>query len=153
MRRADREIQALDEIVAVLDRCETIRLGINGGDYPYVVPLSFGYALEDGRLAVYFHGAGEGLKHTLLAADSRVCIEADMCHRFVEHGGDFTCEYESVIGFGRAQQVSGSEAERGLDLLMAHCGFAGRKYDRRVLSITTVYKITVEQITGKRRRI
>ena len=152
MRRADREIRAFDEIVAVLDRCDTIRLGLHGDDgYPYVVPLSFGYAVEDGVLALYVHGAHEGLKHRLLAADNRVCVEADRCLRFAPHGDSYTCAYESVIGFGRAEIVTGEQAVRGLDLLVAHCGFPGGAWNRATLPATRVYRIALERVTGKQR--
>lgn len=43
MRKYDREITFFDEILKFPDVCDTVRLGINGGDYSYVVPLSFGY--------------------------------------------------------------------------------------------------------------
>ena len=43
MRKEKREIQSLSEIAELLSRCDTIRIGINDGDAPYVVPVSFGF--------------------------------------------------------------------------------------------------------------
>lgn len=43
MRRSDREITDFNEIVDVLRRADTIRLGLHDDPYPYVVPLSFGF--------------------------------------------------------------------------------------------------------------
>jgi hypothetical protein len=62
-----------------------------------------------------------------------------------------TAEYESVIGFGVCELVTGDEAARGLDLLLTHCGFDGFAYDRAALDFTAVYRIILENVTGKRR--
>ena len=32
------------------------------GDEPYVVPMNYGYTLEDGELCIYLHGATVGRK-------------------------------------------------------------------------------------------
>lgn len=150
MRRKDREIQDFDAIVDILQRADTIRLGLHGEAYPYVVPLSFGMQAEHGRITLYVHGAAEGLKHDLLAKNANVCVEADILHRYVELPGSAGAAYESVIGFGKAQRVTGKEAAKGLALLMAHCGFAGKEWDNSLESITAVYRIELESFTGKR---
>ncbi len=153
MRKKEREIREFADIVDVLRRCDTIRLGICGGEYPYVVPLSFGYETENEKLVLYVHGAAEGKKHDLLAANNKVCVEADLCHRFVDTGASVTAEYESVIGYGTAEKAAGADVEKGLALLLEHCGFAGHPYDRGVLRVLTVYKITLDAVTGKRRTV
>lgn len=64
MRRKDREIKEFDEIIDVLSRCKVLHLALISDGKPYAVPVNFGYAVSesDGRkkLAIYFHGAGEG---------------------------------------------------------------------------------------------
>jgi nitroimidazol reductase NimA-like FMN-containing flavoprotein (pyridoxamine 5'-phosphate oxidase superfamily) len=151
MRRSDREITDFNEIVGVLRRADTIRLGLRGDPYPYVVPLSYGFEASDGKIAIYFHGAKEGLKHDLIKQNPRVCVEADIFHCYAETGDSVTTEYESFIGFGTAALVTGGEAVKGLDLLLAHCGYEGFEYDHSVLDITAVYKIELESFTGKGR--
>ena len=154
MRRRDCEVTDFDEIVDILRRADTVRLGLHDTPYPYVVPLSFGFEVVDGKLTLYFHGAREGLKHDLIARDPHVCVEADIFHRYADlPDGDVTTEYESVIGFGTAARVTGGEAVRGADLLCAHCGYAGYAYDRAALEVTALYKITLYSVTGKRRRV
>jgi len=151
MRRSDREIKSWDEIVDVLNRADTIRLGIHGDPYPYVVPLSFGFEDCGGFIVVYIHGAKEGFKHTLLDKNNHVCVEADIFHRYAEVGDNLTTEYESVIGFGTAQVVSGDEAIKGVDLICSHCGYNGFVYDTSALAHMRIYKITLASIAGKRR--
>lgn len=154
MRRHDRELNTEEEILQVLDKCDTIRLALNSDTYPYIVPLSFGWEKhENGRVYLYVHGAKEGLRHTLLQRDFRVCVEADRCLGFVKVGEDCTCAYESVIGFGRAECVSGQEAVHGLELILRHCGFQGEEVPPRAAEYTSVWKITISQMTGKRRTV
>ena len=160
MRRGDRAIDDFSEILDVLRRADTIRLGLNGDPYPYVVPLSFGFEVIDdaaGSIAVYAHGAVEGFKHELIARDNHVCVEADILHRYVDYGeGDtksLTAEYESVIGFGAAEAVTGAEAEKGLGLLLDHCGYPNLQFDKAVMDITKIYKFALTAVTGKRRSL
>ncbi len=152
MRRSDREVTDFDEIVGILKRADTLRLALNGKPYPYAVPLSYGYEAADGRITLYVHGAREGLKHDLIKADPHVCAEVDILHRYATVGERMvTAEYESVIGFGTAELVTGAEAAKGLDLLLTHCGYDGFEYGKEALEVTAVYRIRLESFTGKRR--
>ena len=63
MRRKDREILDKDEIFDVLKRCDTIRIAMLGEGFPYVVPVSFGMEVFEGRAVLYFHCAREGMKN------------------------------------------------------------------------------------------
>ena len=153
MRRMDRALKTPEEILRVLDECETIRLALHSETYPYVVPLSFGWEERDGRVYLYVHGAREGLRHELRARDNRVSIEADRFLGYARTSSSVTCQYESVIGFGRAEAVEGGEARHGLELILKHCGYADVPVDDRVLGITSVWRITLSQLTGKRRTV
>jgi len=151
MRRSDREVTDFTQITDILRRADTIRLGLHAEPFPYVVPLSFGFEARDGKIVLYFHGATEGLKHDLIQKNSHVCVEADILHRYASVGNNVTAEYESFIGFGKAERVTDDEAIRGLDLLLTHCGYDSFEYDRTVLDITWVYKIELASFTGKQR--
>jgi len=154
MRKAEREIKDFEQIIDLLGRCDTIRIGIADEEAPYVVPVSFGYENCGGTIAVYFHGATEGRKSELMKRHPRVCVEADLCHGFVENGsGAVTCDYESVIGYGNAERVYGAEAERGIRLLLEHCGFPGHECTQAVLDITAVYRVLLDEPTGKHRNL
>jgi hypothetical protein len=63
---------------------------------------------------------------------------------------NITTEYESVIGFGKAVLAGGDEAIKGLDLILAHCGFAGFEYDHAVADVTRVYRVELYEVIGKR---
>ena len=154
MRKAGREIKDFDEIVDVISRCDTIRLGINDAGVPYIVPVSFGYEVLSGKIAVYFHGAKAGRKVELLKSSPRVCVEADLCHGFPANGrGGYTCDYESVIGNGFVELLDGEEAEKGIRLLMEHCGFPAQGCPEDAMAITAVNRVILDEVSGKRRNL
>lgn len=154
MRKFQREIKDFDEIIKLLDKCQTLRLGLFDKEYPYVVPLSFGYEVIDGKLFIYFHCAKEGKKIDLLSANEKVCVEADTLNGYKKTEHDVTADYESVIAYGSAHEVFDGEAIHGLELLLAHCGIAGYSTEKCVLNeMVAVYKICVDEITAKKRFI
>lgn len=151
MRRKDREITELSEIVDVLRRCNTIRIAMISEGQPYIVPISFGIDDNGGRVTLYFHSALNGRKIEALAQNPRVCIEGDIFYKTeaTQHG--ITARYESVIGVGEAQRVEGEELMHGLHCLMAHYGYEEHPLDCcKHLPITAVYKIVLSSLTGKR---
>lgn len=154
MRRSDREIKDFNEIIKVLEKCDAVRLALNDGDYPYIVPLSFGMQVEDGRLKLYFHSAGEGTKLDLIKRDPRASFEADCAHRLVfdEEKGSCTTEYESVTGRGVISFVTDEKQKtRALDVLMRHYREEGFGYNPAVVPRTIVFVLDVKDICGKRR--
>jgi len=152
MRRATREITEFSELLALLDQCDTIRLGLVDEGEAYIVPVSFGYETLDGKIAVYFHGAVAGRKFELLKNCPRVCVEADVCNGFTDTGsGGVTCDFESLIGWGNAELLGGEEAEKGLRLLLEHCGMGGYVCGADAMPITAVFRIVLGTLTGKRR--
>lgn len=152
MRHPDREITDIQEIAQVFERADTIRIGMHGGDYPYVVPVSFGWELLDGQIAVYFHGARRGMKYDLLRADPRVCVEADVLNGYVPNGDSYTSDYESAIGFGEAESLTGDAAVHGMKLLLRHCGASEEGAEKCILrDITEMTRVVLRKVTGKRR--
>ena len=77
MRRQEREIRDEAEIQEILEKGLVCRLGLYDGQYPYVVPLNYGY--RNG--CIYFHCAREGRKIDILKKNDRVCIEVDIDSR------------------------------------------------------------------------
>ena len=58
--RREREVTDINEILSILDKAKVLHLGLVDGDEPYVVPMNYGYVMEDGKLTVYLHGAKVG---------------------------------------------------------------------------------------------
>jgi len=108
-----RELQVTDphQIQAILDTAKVLHLGLAVDNEPYVVPLNYGYTMEDGRLTLYLHGANQGKKLDMIRTNPRVFFELD-CDR-VPFEGQVPCQYgmvySSVMGRGTAQIVEDVE--------------------------------------------
>ncbi len=152
MRKKQREVTNFSEIIEIIDRCQVVRVCLRGDGFPYIVPLSFGWEVVDGKLQIYFHCAKEGKKIDFIAKDNAVTIEADILNGYVKTDNGVTADYESVIGYGRANEVFGDEAMHGLELLLKHCAIEGYSAKSCVMTgIVSVYRIDVETLTGKKR--
>ena len=154
MRRKEREITSRDDITDVLRRCNVIRLGLNTGSYPYVVPMNFGFESEDESLTLWFHSAPEGFKLDLIRQNPKVGFEADCSLNLVEgeRARGYTMEYESVIGHGDMVICEDNETKRrGLTAIMRQYA-PGRDFDFRDDEIADLFvlRLDVVQITGKR---
>lgn len=152
MRRDDREVSDINEINDILTRCDTIRVGMNGDGYPYIIPMTFGSELVDGKLVIYFHSAGAGRKWEILNKDPRVCVEADLYYRVEKRdNGDITAIYESVIGTGDAELLTEqSDRVSALKCMLA-------KYKESGFPVTSckglpnveVFRIVLKEVSGK----
>lgn len=146
-----RAITDMETIMSILKDCQVMRLAMSRGGQPYCVPLCFGY---DGK-AIFFHTGREGLKIDHLRANPRVCFEFERLVRPLpspEAGCRWSMAYESVVGFGRAVEiVTFEEREHGLHQIMEH--YSGRTtwtFSPEALSVTRVWRIHVESMTGRR---
>ena len=46
MRRKDREVTDLSEIIEIMKNCDVCRLALNDDGFPYILPLNFGMAVS-----------------------------------------------------------------------------------------------------------
>lgn len=156
MRRSDREVTGLANILAILDKCKVIRIGLSDGGKPYVVPMNFAYEAMNEELFIYLHCASEGRKLDIIKNNNNVCFEADCSCRILEGAEpcNWSAEYESVIGEGTIAMLSDEQQKaEALDILMRRYGYRGAPYyNRQTLEKVTVLKISVTSITGKRNK-
>ena len=154
MRRSDREIKDRAELLDVISRCDVCRLALNDEEgYPYILPLNFGEKDVDGQLTLYFHGAMEGKKYELMEKDPRASFEMDCSHELFMNDEKMSCtmKYESVIGRGRLELVPEEEKEEALAILMRHYHQEDFPFGRAAMPKKKVFRLVVEQMTGKRR--
>lgn len=154
MRRKEREIKDTSELVKILSKNCVGTLSVSGGEYPYAVPLNFGFSENDGELKVYFHCASEGKKIELIKKNPKVCFEVHTMERITGEGESacvYSCAYESVIGFGCARELtSHDEKKEALVKIMENC--TGREFDfnENQTRGVTVFEIAFSEVTGKR---
>ena len=106
MRRQDREVLQPEQIDAIIESCDCLRLGLNAEDGAYIVPLNFAYV--PGKPAkFYFHSAKEGRKVDMIGQGAKAGFELDGAHRLgeAETGCRHTFFYQSVIGTGTVRPV------------------------------------------------
>ena len=155
MRQKNREITELNEIVEVIRSCDVCRLALNDDGYPYIVPLNFGLDVTDGTIKLYFHSALEGYKLDLIKKDNRASFEMDCKHQlqYFEEKGYCTMAYESVVGRGKIRILDEEEKMDALKKIMGQYHKDKEAYfNPAAISRTLVYVLTVEKITGKRKK-
>ena len=54
MTRREQQVTDINEIVQILEKSKVVHVGMIDGDEPYVVPMNYGYILEDGSLLFIF---------------------------------------------------------------------------------------------------
>lgn len=153
VRRSNREIKELEDMIAVMEKCDVCRLALNDEEYPYILPMNFGMQVLEGRITLYFHGATEGKKYELIRKNNKASFEMDCEHRLVTimETGNCTMTYESIIGNGTIEMVSDDEKYEALCILMRHYHKEDFPFNQNVMPMTTVFKLNVNQVTGKRR--
>ena len=154
MRNKKREITDMKVIEELLKNARILRLGMVDGNKPYVVPLHYGYTLEDGKLTFFMHGATEGRKIDVLKANDNVFVEIDMDEELIP--SDVACDYAayflSLMAEGKATLVEDlDEKIRGLKVLMKTQ--TGRDFDipEPMAKGTAVIKVDVAEFSAKGR--
>ncbi len=154
MRKKDREIKDPEELKEILQKADVCRIAFAVDGIPYIVTMNFGFVWKD-QLTLYFHCAKEGRKLDLMKSNNEVCFQMDIDHELVrsENTCDWGMRYRSIIGIGLLESVTDDEErKKGLDCLMDHYGLsAEKKYDEKALSLTEVLKLTVTEMTGKKK--
>ena len=154
MRKSDREIKSKEEIIDIIKRCDVIRLAVNNGDYPYILPLNFGFEVKNDKVIFYLHSALEGTKVDIMKKDNRASFEMDTKHelQYYEEKGYCTMSYESIIGRGRIRILPEDEKMNALKKLMGHYHKSEDTYfNPAAISRTLVYSLEVEEMTAKRK--
>ena len=154
MTRREREVTDINEIRKILDRSKVLHLGLVDGDEPYVVPMNYGYELNDGRLVFYLHGARQGRKLDVIRMNPKVFAELE-CD-IVPFEGEIACKYgityASVMAKGRAVIVEEPEEKmHALSVLMKTQTEKDFEFTEKLVSVVSVIRIDVEQFTAKHR--
>ena len=102
MTRREREVTDPNEILKILDTCKIVHVGLVDDGQPYVLPMCYGYTMDDGELTLYLHGATTGYKLDVIRANPTACFEME-CD-VVPFEGEVACQYgicySSIIGKG-----------------------------------------------------
>lgn len=156
MRRKDREVRDVNEIISMLEQCDIIRIGLADGEYPYIVPVNFAYTFENGRLSIYIHGAMAGRKYELIRRNGKCSFEADipLGMECIEAHHDVTERYLSVMGTAEITLVPDEEKKTVIDNIIMARYEATRhfQYNEAAVAHTMIARLDVTELTGKANR-
>ncbi len=142
------------QITHILDTAKVLHLGLSVNDEPYVVPMNYGYTMEDEKLVLYLHSAVKGRKLDMIRTNPRVFFSID-CDR-MPFEGRVPCQYglvySSIMGRGTATIVEDvEEKKQAMTLLMKTQTGKDFTFEDRLVSIVAVIRIDVAEYTAKHR--
>lgn len=150
----EKMITDMNEIIRILDESKIVHVGMVDGDEPYVVPMNYGYSLEDGRLTIWLHGSKRGRKLDIIRENPKVFVEMECSLQPFE--GDIACKYGlsyySLMGRGTAEIVEDVEQKKlGLRLLMKAQTGRDFEFEDKMTTIVSVIKVECSEFTAKHR--
>lgn len=155
MTRRERQITDRDQILGILDRCLVVHVGLVDGDEPYVVPMNYGYTMdENGTLTLYLHGATQGRKLDIMRKNPKVFVEME-CD-VVPFVGDVACKYgtsyKSLMGRGCAVILEDPQEKMcALSRIMKTQTGGDFEFNERLVSVVSLIRIDVAEYTAKYR--
>ena len=154
MTKRERQVTDENQIRHILDAAKVLRLGLAVDNEPYVVPMNYGYTLENGKLVLYLHSAVQGKKLDMMRANPRVFFELD-CD-LAPFEGEKPCQYglvySSVMGRGTAAIVEDTAGKiEAMKLLMKTQTGKDFEFNEKLVSIVAVIRIDVAEYTAKHR--
>ena len=152
--KREREVTDINEIKEILDKSMIVHVGMVDDGEPYVVPMNYGYTLEDGELCIYLHGATVGRKIDIINKNPKVFFEMECDVTPFE--GKVACQYgttyASVMGKGTAVVLDDvNDKIDGLSKFMKTQTGKDFTFDEKMVSIVNVIKITATRFTAKKR--
>ena len=154
MTRRELEIREPEKILQILKECKVLHLGLVDDGLPYIVPMNYGFTMEDGRLTLYIHGAVKGYKLDVIRKNPVCAVEMECEVRPFE--GKLPCQYGtsyySLMGRGKATIVEDVEEKiRAMTILMKTQTEKDFVFNERLVSMVSVIRIDVSEYTAKHR--
>lgn len=155
MRRKERQVTDPAVITECLQKSEYMNVAFYDNGDIYVVPVNFGYVIEDDTYTIYFHGAKAGRKAALALASPKVGFDMVSKAETVsaDKACDFTEHFLSIIGQGNLTVLSDAEDKKaGLDAVMVKATGKTWDYPEAMVNATNVYKIEVTELSCKKNK-
>ncbi len=154
MLKRERQVTDPQEIKYILDKCQVLHLGLVDDGKPYVVPMNYGYAFEDGKLVFYIHGALQGRKLDLIRQNPNCCVEMECDTEMFE--GEVPCQYGyvyySLMGFGKISILENPQDKiKAMEIMMKSLTGKDFEFNERLVSIVSLMRIECHEYTAKHR--
>ncbi|MCF7914529.1 MAG: pyridoxamine 5'-phosphate oxidase family protein [Spirochaetaceae bacterium] len=149
MRRNEKQITDQELLGDILSSNVICRVGFADGEYPYIVPMNYGYKENE----IFLHSVLEGKKISLMQANNHVCVEITDSIEIVssDRACGFSTKFRSVICNGRIHPVIELEQKiEGFKTIMKqHTGTLDWEIPESAVEKVAVLKIEIESMTGK----
>lgn len=154
MTRRELEITDINEIENILKEALVLHLGLVDDGMPYIVPMNYGYTLDDGKLTIYLHSSKKGYKIGVIEKNPTCCFELET--GVEPFSGKMPCQngmvYSSVMGRGEVKILEDLEERiHAMKVLVKHQTGVDHEFTEKLLSAVTLMKIDVTEFTAKRR--
>ena len=160
VKRRDRAVEDQAWIADLLRRAPMASLATAHDGQPFINSNLFVY--DEAAHCIYMHTARYGRTRANVEGEQRVCLSVSEMGRLLpaDTALEFSVEYSGVAVFGRASLVAdAAEATRGLQLLLdkyfphLRPGEHYRATTAEELARTAVYRIDIEEWSGKRKAV
>lgn len=156
MTRRELEVTDPQVIRDILDKSKILHLGLVDEGEPYVVPMNYGFCLEDGKLTLYLHGAMKGYKLDVMRKSPRCCFQMECAVKPFE--GKVACQYGtsyySLMGRGKTEILEDPrEKMEALSCFMKTQTGKDFQFNEKLVSVVSVIRIVAEEYTAKHRPI
>ena len=153
MRRKERQITDVSQIKDFILSEQILRVGFQDKDDIYIVPVNYGFIIEDEKYVFYFHGAKAGRKYELAKLNPKVGFEIDGKYSLVdgELACDYTAHFQSVIGNGILSLVENlDEKVFALNSIMKQTTQNSEwTYSKEMLNAVAIFRLDVENFSCK----
>ena len=153
MRRKERQITDVSQIKDFILSEQILRVGFQDKDDIYIVPVNYGFIIEDEKYVFYFHGAKAGRKYELAKLNPKVGFEIDGKYSLVdgELACDYTAHFQSVIGNGILSLVENlDEKVFALNSIMKQTTQNSEwTYSKEMLNGVAIFRLDVENFSCK----
>lgn len=154
MRRRDREVTDFEQITHILDTAKVLHLGLVDNGMPYVVPMNYGYTVENGKPVFFLHGAFEGRKIDVIRANPNCCVQLECDGQMFEGKGPcaYGYSYYSFMGFGKAKILDNVDEKIAALTCFMKC-LTGKdfEFNEKLVSIVNVIRIDCDTFSAKYR--
>lgn len=151
------EITDIEELEKLLKKAKVCRLALMNGEYPYIIPLCFGYVLEGGHLELYFHSSPSGQKIDLIKKNNLAGFEIDELTAVVKDDSrcSVTAEYECITGTGTVEIINGIEKLTGLTSIISKYDEVKQehKFSEKILNSMVLIKLTADSFCCRHHQV
>ena len=153
MRRKDREVTDIDQILQVIEQCKILHIALKDEEGLYIVPMNFGYVYDHDQLSFYLHSAKTGRKYRAFHHFPEVAFEMDSGHELVEASTAcaYSYYYQSVMGNGTIKEVEDVLLkQQALSCLMKHQTGKEFAFNKEMTESVAVFRLDVTQFSCKK---